>query len=101
MAATSDSLETSHLHVWMRGWLGRISSTLASAVARAGSEMSAMRTSAPSRAKRMVVSRPMPLTQMEVLSVMKGRGRRNEYAHTPMMSWTERQGGDKEMTYLE
>ena len=63
MAATSDSLETSHLHIWMRGWSGRISSTLASAMARAGSEMSAMRISAPSRAKRMVVSRPMPLTR--------------------------------------
>lgn len=35
--------------------------TFESAVARAGSDMSAIRTAAPSRAKRMVVSRPMPL----------------------------------------
>ena len=35
--------------------------TFDNAVARAGSEMSAIRTAAPSRAKRMVVSRPMPL----------------------------------------
>ncbi len=61
MAATSDSLETSHLIVSRRGGLGRISWTLAWAFARADSEMSAIRTAAPSRAKRMVVSRPMPL----------------------------------------
>ena len=61
MAATSDSLETSHLMVSRRGGLGRISWTFAWAFARAGSEMSAMRTAAPSRAKSMVVSKPIPL----------------------------------------
>ena len=36
------------------------------AVARAFSEMSAIRTAAPSRAKRMVVSRPIPLHRMKL-----------------------------------
>ncbi len=38
-----------------------VSLTLEMALARAGSEMSAIRTEAPSRAKSMVVSRPIPL----------------------------------------
>ena len=60
-ASTSDSLDTSHLMVSSRGGSGRIEWTFDSAVARAGSDMSTIRTAAPSRAKRMVVSRPMPL----------------------------------------
>ena len=60
-ASTSDSLDTSHLMVSSRGGSGRMEWTFDSATARAGSEMSAIRTAAPSRAKRMVVSRPMPL----------------------------------------
>lgn len=62
IAATSVSLETSHLTVSIWMWSGTIDFTLERAVARAGSDISAMRTWAPSRAKRTVVSRPMPLT---------------------------------------
>ena len=61
MASTSASLDTSHLMVSIRGGSGRMEWTFESAVARAGSDMSAIKTAAPSRAKRMVVSRPMPL----------------------------------------
>ena len=38
---------------------------LVRALSRAGMDMSAMRTLAPSRRKRMVVSRPMPLREEE------------------------------------
>ena len=69
MASTSDSLDTSHLMVSSRGGSGRMVWTFASAVARAGSDMSAMRTAAPSRAKRMVVSRPMPLGRNRGINV--------------------------------
>ena len=61
MASTSASLETSHLMVSRRGGLGRMAWTFWTAVAKAGSDMSAMRTAAPSRRKRMVVSSPIPL----------------------------------------
>ena len=62
MASTSDSLDTSHLRVSRRGsGSERVERTFERAVARAGEDMSAMRTAAPSRAKRMVVSSPMPL----------------------------------------
>ena len=61
MASTSDSLETSHLIVSTRGESESMERTFERAFSRAGSEMSAMRTAAPSRAKRMVVSRPIPL----------------------------------------
>jgi len=61
MALTSDSLETSHVTVSIRGGLWRIVWIFERAFSRAGSDISAMRTAAPSRAKRMVVSRPIPL----------------------------------------
>lgn len=57
---------------------GRMDWTLEIAVASAGSEMSAMRTEAPSRAKRMVVSRPMPLereTSSIGLNIKQPQGR--------------------------
>ena len=72
MASTSASLETSHLNVSSRGGSGRISRTLAEAVSRAGAEISAIRTAAPSRAKRMVVSRPMPLGEGNVSAIVFG-----------------------------
>ena len=65
MAATEDSEETSHWSVSRRAKGGpssvRMERTFWRAVSRAGAEMSVMRTEAPSRAKRTVVSRPMPL----------------------------------------
>ena len=74
MASTSASLETSHLIVSRRGGLGRMAWTFWTAVARAGSDMSAMRTAAPSRAKRMVVSSPIPLWTRSMVNT----GPRNE-----------------------
>ena len=80
IASTSASLLTSHFLVSslvLEGRLGRILLTLVRAVARAGSEISARRTEAPSRAKRMVVSRPMPLDQRgRSFSLMHGRIRK-------------------------
>ena len=62
MAATEDSLETSVTMVSRRpGWEGRRVESLETAVVRAGCEMSAIRTEAPSRRKRWVVSKPIPL----------------------------------------
>ena len=70
MASTSVSLETSHLMVSSRGGLGRIEWTFENAFSRAGSDMSAMRTAAPSRAKRIVVSSPIPLHQKTVTYII-------------------------------
>lgn len=64
-AATSASRETSQVRVSTRcvvEWReGKMEWTLVRAEEREGAEMSVIRTDAPSRRKRMVVSRPMPL----------------------------------------
>ena len=75
MASTSGSLDTSHLMVSSRGGSGRIEWTFDTAAARAGSDMSAIRTAAPSRAKRMVVSRPMPLARNGSVNVGESKCR--------------------------
>ena len=62
MAATEVSLETSTRRVSRRPvWEGRMEESLVVAFERAGSEISAIRTEAPSRRKRKVVSKPIPL----------------------------------------
>jgi hypothetical protein len=66
IACTSDSLDTSHRMDSTRGAEGTTSLTLANAFARAGSDTSAIRTLAPSRAKRILVSRPIPLSKSEI-----------------------------------
>lgn len=52
-----------------------VSLTLEMALTRAGSEMSAIRTEAPSRANRIVVSRPIPLGE-------ESRHQRPDQQHT-------------------
>lgn len=69
-AAISDSRETSHgwvFRVWVEGMEGRMEWIFSRAEERALVEMSSMRTEAPSRRKRIVVSRPMPLMGEEVI----------------------------------
>jgi hypothetical protein len=61
MALTSASLETSVILVSILLASGTISFNFATAFSSAGPEMSDMRMLAPSRAKRMHVSKPMPL----------------------------------------
>lgn len=64
MALMSDSLLTSQVVISILPCMfGTISLTFAMPFSRAGREMSAIRIEAPSRANRMVVSRPIPLTE--------------------------------------
>ena len=61
MVETEASEETSQTMVSTLGAEGTSSRTLERAMTRAGAEMSAIRMEAPSLAKRMLASRPMPL----------------------------------------
>ena len=68
IAATSSSLDTSHLIVFNCGCLGMIFSIFSVAFSKAGSEISAISTEAPSRRNRIVVSRPIPLHEFSKFS---------------------------------
>lgn len=65
MPLTCSSFDTSHwkVSIWL-GWSGRIERTLSMAAVRAEADTSAIKTDAPSRAKRTVVSNPMPLSDV-------------------------------------